>query len=99
MRRFSTPVHRFESPFNTDVVKKLVLTYEQNRKIILKKTEADLTADGKSWSIVLSQRETAMFAPGVVTAEIHFLTEDGESGHIGPATLYVEDVQHKEVLA
>jgi hypothetical protein len=98
MRRFSTPTHKFRAPFNPAVVKKLILTYEQNGKTVLEKTEADMTVEANGWSIILSQAETGAFAAGEVTAEIHFLTVDGEAGHIGPATIYVEDVQHKEVL-
>lgn len=98
MRRFSTPTHKFQAPFGADLVEKLVLTYEQNGKIVLRKTEKDMLPEGRTWIITLSQEETGMFVAGTATAEIHFLVVNGESGHIGPATIYVEDVQHKEVL-
>jgi len=98
MRRFSTPTHEFHAPFPTSLVSKAVLTYEQDGKIVLEKTEEDLTTGDYFWSIKLTQEETGSFAPGVASAEIHFLNADGTSGHIGPALIYVEDAQHKEAL-
>lgn len=98
MKRFSTPDHTFYLPFSAADIKRLKLTYEQNEKVLLEKAETDMTPEENAWNITLTQEETGMFSEGEATAQIHFLLNSGKAGHTEPYVLYVEDVQHAEVL-
>ena len=81
MIRGTTPTHRFEFPaeFTKDNLKRLVITYEQSDKVILEKTEKDVTFDTAAPNvamITLTQEETFSFNPKLsVKIQIRALTK------------------------
>lgn len=62
MYQATTPTHTFFLPFNASDITKLVLTYKQNGKTILTKTEEDISRVDKSISVTLTQAETNAFS-------------------------------------
>ena len=57
MRRATTPRHEFTLPIDSTMIFKFLLTYTQDNKIILEKTESDMTVNGNVWSVELTQEE------------------------------------------
>ena len=98
MKRFSTPDHEFFLPISAEYISKICLTYEQKGKTILEKSEADMTADGFAWKITLTQEDTGKFSEGIASVQLHILLTNGKAIHTDEELLYVEDVQHAEVL-
>lgn len=62
MYRVTTPTHTFRLPFEAEMIDKLRLTYKQNGKTILEKTEEDVELVDNKIVITLSQKETKSFA-------------------------------------
>lgn len=63
MIRLTTPIHIFNFPNNIDpsTIDWLKLTYAQNNRVILEKELDDMTIDGQSVSVTLTQAETKLF--------------------------------------
>ena len=61
MIRGSTPTHVFRLPISTELIKALRITYVQKQKTVLEKTEQDVTMDGTTISLRLTQEETLAF--------------------------------------
>ena len=59
--RGSTPTHIFEIPFDTEIVKKVRITYAQNDEEILSKKTEDCTIVGNEVITELTQAETLLF--------------------------------------
>lgn len=98
MKRATTPTHYFTLPFDASAVDRFLLTYTQNDRIVLEKTEEDMSADGNVWSVELTQEETKMFAEGNVYAQIRVLTPTGDALASNPVSFYVSKVFNDEVL-
>lgn len=73
MYRLTTPTHIFHVPFDTNNIDKLRITYSQNEKVIVEKTENDATFGDKTISVALSQSETALFKSIPYTAFSNFI--------------------------
>lgn len=98
MKRFSTAPHEFQLSVTASQVKRLNLTYYQGDRLVLKKRKEDMTADGHTWKITLTQEETGRFSEGIASAQLHGLLTSGESLHTEEMLFFVEDVQDEEVL-
>lgn len=61
MYRLTTPLHIFHVPFETNNIEKLRISYKQDGKTVLEKTENDVTFGDKTISVTLSQSDTALF--------------------------------------
>lgn len=80
MRRGSTPTHTFTLPIGVDKIAKLRITYAQLGRIVLTKTEEDVTISGNTVSVQLTQSETLAFRDNRdVEIQIKALTKGGES--------------------
>lgn len=77
MKRASTPKHYFRLPIDASLVSKFLLTYSQNGKIVLEKTEENMTVEDGIWSVQLTQEETNLFKADYANAQVRILTTDG----------------------
>lgn len=98
MRRATTPLHEFTLPFDSSTVFRFLLTYTQSDKVILEKTENDMTVNGNVWSVELTQEEANLFSEGYASAQIRVLTMGGEALASNPMQIYVGKVYNDEVL-
>ena len=97
MYRVTTPTHTFNLPFDTSLIDKLILTYKQNGKTVIEKTEADVTMDGTTVSVTFTQQETALFKADV--AKVQMRVKTGEKVMASNIlTVNVHEVLNKEEL-
>ena len=62
MYQATTPTHTFNLPFDALSITKLILTYQQNHRTVITKTEQDVALIGKTLSVTLTQEETKRFS-------------------------------------
>lgn len=80
MIRGTTPTHTFTLPFDTSMISKLRVIYQQSDRTVLVKTEKDCTMEGNTISYKLTQAETLRFDSNTtVEIQIRVLTETGEA--------------------
>lgn len=81
MRRYETPTHYIELPFDTSMVAKARLVYSQNDVQILVKELSDCQCEGNTLSVRLTQEETALFdcKKMFVEVQLHILTTGNDS--------------------
>lgn len=78
MRRGTTPRHVFETGLAAAEVKRVEITYEQNNKVTLVKTETSCEIKDSEISVVLTQEETLQFAEeGYIYIQLRVLLTDG----------------------
>lgn len=76
MIRATTPTHIFNIPFETDMIKELLITYSQRKTPVVQKLMDDCVFDGKTIAVTLTQRDTARFsARKVVEIQLRVLTK------------------------
>lgn len=76
----TTPIHRFNLPFSTSEITKLVIAYNQGGCNILEKTEDDCTLTENTVSVQLTQEETLLFNYHYdVEIQIKVLTTDNNA--------------------
>lgn len=99
MKRASTPTHRFELMTDLSALKDIMITYKQGDKIVLEKARQDVTMEGKTAVVKLTQEETNLFAADTdVKLQVRILTLGGESYPSNVVTVPVEDVLNDEVM-
>lgn len=99
MKRTSTVTHEFETELDwLQIMEKLIVTYKQEDKIILEKTENDVTFNGNVLEVVLSAEETKEFSAGLVSIEIKVLTKGGQNINSDKIVRTVDDVLNDKVL-
>lgn len=99
MRQGTTPTHTFSLPFETSSISKVRITYAQEDKIVLEKTEEDCKLDGATIIVKLSQEETLKFNENAfVKIQAKILSTDGNVLVSNKISLSVGDVLNKEVL-
>ena len=106
MRRITTPTHSFVFTTDPSEFDEFRITYKQNGKIVLEKTEADLedmtitqTDDNYTLSFRLTQKETEEFSPNDparVQVRAHY--PDGMTVASDIFGFAVADVFNKEIL-
>lgn len=99
MRRGTTPTHIFKLPFDVSEVKAVRIIYSQDDKEVLIKEKDDLTIDGTTATVILTQEETLKFhCNGYIEIQVRILTD----GDIAMASkiikLLVETCLEDEVL-
>lgn len=62
MIRATTPTHIFNIPFDTSLIKELLITYSQKKIPIVDKVLDDCVLDGKRIALTLTQRDTSKFS-------------------------------------
>lgn len=100
MIRATTPTHSFELPFNyEEFVSKILITYKQGDKIVLEKTENDITFDGNVVSFEFTQEETLLFDKDImVDIQVRVLTKGGQSLASQVWHKPIDDVLNDKVL-
>lgn len=98
MRRATTPKHEFALPIDSELILRFLLTYSQHDKVVLEKTEKDMTKNGKVWSIELTQDETNQFSEGYAYAQIRILTTGGDALASNVIQIHIGKVFNDEVL-
>ena len=99
MIRGTTPTHVFQLPIDTGTLKEVRITYKQYSKVVLEKTEADVTMEGRTISFVLTQEESMRFESGVtVKLQVKVLTVNGTVLASPIREFTVEDILNSEVL-
>ena len=81
MIRGTTPTHTFILPFDAKTIDKIKITYSQLDKIILTKTDKDITINKNEAVVVLTQADTFKFSDknGAVSIQIRVLTTGGDA--------------------
>jgi hypothetical protein len=80
MRRGTTPTHTFTLPVDTSNIVKLRIAYAQLGRVVLTKTEADVTMEGNTVQLRLAQEETLAFrCSRDVEIQVKALTSAGDS--------------------
>lgn len=99
MIRLTTPTHRFKFPFELDEnVAKVLITYAQNRKIVLEK-EFEGAVSGNTIEYRLTQEETKRFSPfAKAEIQIRVLFADGKAVASHIYDMKVDDVLNGEVM-
>ena len=99
MTQGTTPLHIIHLPFATDIIDKIEVAYEQNKKILLVKKREDITLGETSVSIRLSQDETLLFDYGTLArVQIHLVTTGGDVLASKPMKVPVYILLDKKVL-
>ncbi len=105
----TTPKHTFTFPVSPEEFKRILITYVQDGKIILEKTENDLTFEeltenGKpvyvAW-LTLTQAETKLFDPelGSFTVQARAFSKYGEAIAGAKHVFSVQSVLNDEELS
>ena len=82
MKRGTTPTHTFTLPFDATMIAKARVLYSQNDAVILRKEGSDITIDGNTLVVRLSQEDTFKFTLGFqkyVEIQVRVLTPANES--------------------
>lgn len=96
----TTPTHYFDIGFDTEIVKKLRLTYAQDDFEIVEKDETQCTYDGTVISTELSQEDTLAFEVGKdIEIQLRILTEQGAVITSNICTIKADKSLNREVLA
>lgn len=76
MRRGTTPTNTFE--VDRDLTEaRVYVTYSQMGKVVIEKTNEDLTITADSIECTLSQEDTLALKDGIVEIQIRYITELG----------------------
>lgn len=84
MRRGSTPTNTFTLPMDLSQAT-VYISYEQGNRIVIEKTNADLTfAEDQQThtftiTLTLTQEDTLKFAPGNVNIQIRYVFANGDA--------------------
>lgn len=100
MYRATTPTHTFKLPFEYEnYVSKILITYSQNDRIVLEKTEKDIKFNNNEISFTLTQEEANLFSCNeVVAVQVRVLTKNGTAMASKNHFIEVERVLNDEVL-
>jgi hypothetical protein len=100
MIRGTTPTHTFTTPLDVEIISDLRLSYAQEGVEIFNKKKSEVTLDGKTISVRLTQEETLKFdtAKGVAQIQLKVLTEGGDVFSSDVMNVNVWDSINNEVL-
>lgn len=100
MIRGTTPTHTFTTPLDVEIITDLRLSYAQEGAEIFNKKKSEVTLEGKTISVRLTQEETLKFdsAKGVVQIQLKVLTEGGDVFSSDVMNVNVWDSINNEVL-
>ena len=78
MRRGTSPTHIFTTDIDlSEVIKDIYITYQQNKRTIVEKTNPSITIENKKISTELTQEETLRFSDqGNVKIQIRIKTKN-----------------------
>ena len=99
MKRGTTPTHTFTLPFDTSLLSVVRVTYAQMGRVVLTKTGEELTLEGNTVTVRLSQEETFRFnSSHPVELQVRALTADGDAINSDIVTVPVGRCLDKEVI-
>lgn len=99
MIRGTTPRHVFSIPFDTSLLKEVMITYAQNDDEVLRKDIGDCTLIEKAVVVELSQEETLKFDHNRnVQIQMRLLTVNDEALASNIVVVSVGNVLNDEVL-
>lgn len=100
MIRATTPTHTFTFPMEyVGHLSKILITYSQNDKILLNKTQDDGTWEGNKFFITLTQEETNLFDSSVFgKVQVRAITDQNIALATFIDEFVVNDVLNDEVL-
>jgi hypothetical protein len=99
MIRGTTPTHTFTLPFDTGLIKTILITYKQNNNIKLQKWTNECEFLGDTVSVKLSQEDTLQFEGNIpVQIQIRVLTFSGDATASDVMRVRCEDVLYDGVL-
>lgn len=100
MIRGTTPTHVFNIPIDTGTLKEVRITYKQLGRIVLEKTEADVTMEESTIQFTMTQLESLKFKPNnTVQVQIKVLTNTGTVLASPIREVSVDAILNEEVLA
>lgn len=95
----TTPSHKFRLSISTNLIKDVMITYIQDRNIILRKTFSDVLAYDNIIYVDLTQEETFLFSHDLrVRIEVRILTNDNKVFGRVFKNIPVEEIIDKEVF-
>lgn len=95
----TTPSHKFRLSISANLIKDVMITYIQDRKIIIKKTLADVFTQDNIIYVDLTQEETFLFSHDLrVRIEVRVLTNDDKVFGRVFKNIPVEELIDKEVF-
>lgn len=99
MIRGTTPTHIFNLPIATKTIKEIRITYAQNNRILLEKTENDVALTSTAIKLKLKQEDTLMFETKTpVQVQLKVLTAGDVVLAMPVKTIPVNLVLNEEVL-
>lgn len=66
----STPTHKFFLPFNTNVIKAVLISYAQKHKVVLRKRTAECNFEDKIISLKLSEKDTFCIDDAIPSVDV-----------------------------
>lgn len=95
----TTPTHTFRLSINTDSIAQVRISYAQEDKIVVEKTESDCKMGEKSISVTLTQQETMKLNPKrFVEVQLKIMTDIGTVLASPVQKLTVEKILNTKVL-
>lgn len=77
MRQGTTPTHYYTLPIDVSTIRKVEITYAQGGKVILTKGNADVSMEGKTIAVDLTQEDTfKLSAAALVNVQVRVMTTD-----------------------
>ena len=99
MIRGTTPTHIFNLPIDTSIIKEVRITYVQYAKVVVEKTERDVTMEGQTIRFKLTQEETLSLSMSTpVRVQLKVLTTDNTVLASPIRDIPVGDILNEEVL-
>ena len=99
MVQATTPTFILTLPDTVDLseVENLYFTIEQNKTLLTKETE-DLTVDGQTVQVFLSQQETLQFRTGTASIQLNWTYGNGARGCSNIVQIHVDENLLKKVV-
>ena len=98
MTRGTTPENTFKLPFELDEVSSLYITYSQAGKVIVEKDINNVTIDGDTLTVKLTQIDTLSFSKGALNIQIRFKTLEWNAMTSSIINTYVDTILKEEVI-
>lgn len=99
MIRGTTPTHTFKLPFDTSIVKEVMVIYAQNEKEVFHKDTFDCELNGKEIIVTLSQEDTLKFNHRQnVQIQVRVLTDDDVALASQIKEITIQNCLNSEVL-
>lgn len=97
--RASSPTHTFKFGFDPSEWDVILITYAQEKNIILEKGKSDLVFDGNLAYLTLTQEEANLFSPKyIVKIQVRVAKNNGTSFPSRITYVPIEDVLNDTVL-